>query len=134
MQRIQKKDREERPDESAGVIANAFKSKRFPPHLFVYRRCDERIAWSRPGPRAYSVQQPCTKDALPSRRNTHQRLGYCRREITSQRYTFLFLQPVGKCAGEACTIFCAAWAKPSTSPTILPLALNVRVRNTGNTG
>src|SRR5207249_2400857 len=71
------------------------------PHLFVYRRCDERIAWSRPGPRAYSVQQPCTKDALPSRRNTHQRLGYCRREITSQRYTFPFLQPVGKCAGEA---------------------------------
>src|SRR5205814_6699672 len=34
-------------------------------------------------------------------RNTHQRLGYCRREITSQRYTFSFLQPVGKCAGES---------------------------------
>jgi hypothetical protein len=38
---------------------------------------------------------------LPGRRNTHQRLGYCRREITSQRYVFPFLQPVGKCAGEA---------------------------------
>ena len=33
-----------------------------------------------------------------------------------------------------CTIFCAACAKPSTSPTMLPFAFNVCVRKTGSTG
>ena len=101
MNGIEQKRGQERPEKSAGIVADALEAKGPASVFFVNGGRDQGIARSGTGASAHPIKQPCAEQRRPDRREPHQGLGDRRQKIAEDGNGFASLQLVGKRAGKS---------------------------------